>query len=147
MEAGRKGGSQSVVLMAQVRAAGGVVWRRGEEGVEVLLIHRPRYMDWSLPKGKAKSGESDQEAAIREIDEEIGIRAELGPELPSTRYRDMRGRDKVVRYWAVELPEGAEPFAGDGVSEIRWLRLADASAQLSWDRDHAVLDGLDEVIA
>jgi 8-oxo-dGTP pyrophosphatase MutT (NUDIX family) len=136
-----------VVLMRQVRAAGGVIWRRGEDGVEVLLIHRPRYRDWSLPKGKVKSGESDEDAAIREIDEEIGVSIQLlGRELPSTRYRDVRGRDKVVRYWAVELPADAEPFAGDGVSEIRWVPLADAPEQLSWERDEAVLDGLEDAI-
>jgi 8-oxo-dGTP diphosphatase len=112
----------------------------------VLLIHRPRYGDWSLPKGKANDGETDEEAAIREIEEEIGVEAELGPELPSTRYRDARGRDKVVRYWAVELPPGVEPFAGDGVSEVRWVPLDEVTRELSWDRDHAVIHGLEEAI-
>jgi 8-oxo-dGTP pyrophosphatase MutT (NUDIX family) len=135
-----------VVLSRAVRAGGGVVWRRGENGPEVLLIHRPRYMDWSLPKGKVKSGESDEEAAVRELEEEIGVRAELGPELPSTRYLDAKGRDKVVRYWAVELPPGAEPFAGDGVSEVRWLPLAEVTEQLSRDRDREVVAGLEEAI-
>ena len=132
--------------MSPVRSAGGVVWRRSDDGVEVLLIHRPRYMDWSLPKGKAKSGESDEDAAVREIDEEIGIRAELGRELPSTRYRDMRGRDKVVRYWAVELPAGTEPIAGDGVSKVKWVPLAEAPDELSWDRDREVVTGLEAAI-
>jgi 8-oxo-dGTP diphosphatase len=135
-----------VVLSRVVRAAGGVVWRRGENGPEVLVIHRPRNLDWSLPKGKAKPGESDEEAAVRELEEEIGVRGELGRELPSTRYRDARGRDKVVRYWAVELPPGAEPFPGDGVSEVRWLPLADVTGQLSWDRDREVVAGLEEAI-
>jgi 8-oxo-dGTP diphosphatase len=103
-------------------------------------------MDWSLPKGKAKPSESDEEAAVREIEEEIGIRGELGRELPSTRYRDARGRDKVVRYWAVELPTGAEPFPGDGVTDVRWVPLVEATEQLSWDRDRAVVAGLDEAI-
>jgi 8-oxo-dGTP diphosphatase len=133
--------------MREVRAAGGVLWRRAEGVVEVLLIHRPRYMDWSLPKGKAKSGESDEEAAVREIDEEVGVHAELGRELPSTRYRDSRGRPKIVRYWAVELPADAAPYAGDGVSEVRWVPLTEASEQLSWDRDRAVVDGLEKAIA
>jgi 8-oxo-dGTP pyrophosphatase MutT (NUDIX family) len=135
-----------VVLKSPVRAAGGVLWRRGEDGVEVLLIFRPRYRDWSLPKGKAKGEESDEEAAIREIDEEVGVQVELGRELPSTRYRDARGRDKVVRYWAVEVPGGAEPFPGDGVTDVRWVPLGDAREQLSWDRDRAVVDGLEEAI-
>jgi len=134
------------VGLTPVRAAGGVVWRRGEDGVEVLLIHRPRYLDWSLPKGKAKPGESDEEAALREIDEEIGVRAELGPELPSTQYHDTRGRDKVVRYWAVELPDGADPFPGDGVSDVRWVPLSQAEEHLSWDRDRPVVAGLAEAM-
>jgi 8-oxo-dGTP diphosphatase len=83
---------------------------------------------------------------VRELEEEIGVRAELGPELPSTRYLDAKGRDKVVRYWAVELPPGAEPFAGDGVSEVRWLPLAEVTEQLSRDRDREVVAGLEEAI-
>jgi 8-oxo-dGTP diphosphatase len=135
-----------VGLTSVVRAAGGVVWRRGPDGLEVLLIYRPKYMDWSLPKGKAKSGESDEEAAVRELEEETGVRGRLGPELPSTRYSDARGRDKVVRYWAVELPPGAEPFPGDGVADIRWVPLAEAAEQLTWDRDRAVVAGLEEAV-
>ena len=108
-------------LSQSVRAAGAVVWRRGPSGrPEALLIHRPRYDDWSFPKGKLKRGESDEDAALRELEEEVGIRAELGPELLSTSYRDAKGRPKTVRYWAIELPEGAEPIAGDGVDEWRW---------------------------
>jgi 8-oxo-dGTP diphosphatase len=126
-----------------VRAAGGVVWRRGPKGLEVLLIHRPRYGDWSFPKGKAKGeAESDEETAVREVEEEVGLRLEPGPELESTRYRDSKGRQKVVRYWAMELPEGDEPIPGDGVDEVRWAELDDAAQQLTWDRDVVVLDSL-----
>lgn len=134
-------------LSRVVRAAGGVVWRHsGPTGLEVLLIYRPKYLDWSLPKGKAKPGETDEETALRELEEEIGVRGELGPELPSTRYRDSRGRDKVVRYWAIELPTGATPFPGDGVTDIRWLPVIEATRQLSWDRDRSVVAGLEEAI-
>ena len=81
-----------------VRAAGGVVWRRNGAGpVEILLVHRPRYGDWSLPKGKCDKGESDEDCALREVEEETGWRCRLGPELPSTRYRDNKDRSKVVR--------------------------------------------------
>jgi 8-oxo-dGTP diphosphatase len=136
-----------VGLSEQVRAGGGVIWRRGERGSpEVLLIYRPRYLDWSFPKGKVKQGESDEEAALREIEEEVGVRAELGPELPSTRYLDARGRDKLVRYWAIELPDGQEPYAGDGVTDLRWLPLDAAHEELSWDRDIEVLAGLQGAI-
>jgi 8-oxo-dGTP pyrophosphatase MutT (NUDIX family) len=130
-------------LSRVVRAAGGVVWRRGPDGLEVLLIHRPRYGDWSFPKGKAKNeDESDEDAAVREVEEEIGLRLDRGPELESTRYRDSKGRRKVVRYWAMELPSGEEPIAGDGVDEVAWVAFEEAAGRLTWDRDLAVLDSL-----
>jgi 8-oxo-dGTP diphosphatase len=129
-------------LSREVRAAGGVIWRRGETGIEVLLIHRPRYGDWSFPKGKVKEDESDEAAAIREVEEEVGIVASLGPELESTTYRDVKGRKKTVRYWAMELPRGASPTEGDGVDEWRWVPLATAADSLSWGRDRAVLASL-----
>lgn len=126
-----------------VRAAGGVVWRRGADGLEVLLIHRPRYDDWSFPKGKAKNdAEGDEETAVREVEEEVGLRLELGPELASTRYRDSKGRRKVVRYWAMELTLGEEPMAGDGVDQVAWVPVEEAPGRLTWDRDLAVLDSL-----
>jgi 8-oxo-dGTP pyrophosphatase MutT (NUDIX family) len=132
-----------VGLSRLVRAAGGVVWRRGPNGLEVLLIHRPRYGDWSFPKGKAKDEtESDEETAVREVEEEVGLRLEPGPELETTRYRDSKGRRKVVRYWAMELPDGEDATAGDGVDEVRWTRLDEAEQQLTWDRDVVVLDSL-----
>ena len=126
-----------------VRAGGGVVWRRGADGLDVLLIHRPRYDDWSFPKGKATDdAESDEETAVREVEEEVGLRLDLGPELASTRYRDSKGRRKVVRYWAMELPFGEEPVAGDGVDEVAWVSFEEAPGLLTWDRDLAVLDSL-----
>ena len=66
---------------AEVKAAGGVVWRHGEGGVEIVVAHRPRYDDWSLPKGKLDKGESWEQAALREVEEEVGLRCRLGPEL------------------------------------------------------------------
>jgi 8-oxo-dGTP diphosphatase len=77
---------------AEVRAAGGVVWRRADGTVELALIHRPRYDDWSLPKGKLDPGESWEAAAEREVEEEIGLRLRRGPELPPVAYRDGKGR-------------------------------------------------------
>ena len=109
----------------------------------MLLIHRPRYGDWSFPKGKAKDEtESDEETAVREVEEEVGLRLEPGPELKTTRYRDSKGRRKVVRYWAMELPDGDEPISGDGVDDVRWVELDEAAQQLTWDRDVVVLDSL-----
>jgi len=131
-------------MSREVRAGGGVVWRQGRQGLEVLLIHRPRYDDWSLPKGKAKDSESYEDAALREVEEEIGLRCELGPELATTRYHDAKGRPKTVRYWAMELPAGAEPITGDGVDEWHWVPLDEAGDHLSWSRDEDVLRSLAE---
>lgn len=123
-----------------VRAAGGVPWRRSEDGfVEVLVVHRPRYGDWSFPKGKLDPGETWEQAAVREVWEETALVPVLGAELAGTEYRDRRGRAKKVRYWAmpVAADTGFEP--GDEVSERRWVPPAEAADLLSYDRDRAVL--------
>lgn len=125
-----------------VRAAGGVVARRRRDGTrEVLLVHRPRYDDWTFPKGKALSGESDEDCALREVEEETGLRCTLEHELPTTGYRDQNGRRKVVRYWTMRALEG-EVEARDEVDDARWLTLERADALLSYDRDRAVLAAL-----
>src|SRR5919106_1755911 len=99
-----------------IRAAGGLVFRDGL----VLLVHRPKYGDWTFPKGKCELGESDEACAVREVIEETGLCCELGAELPSTYYTDSRGRPKRVRWWRMEPVTGA--FAPtDEVDEIRWL--------------------------
>jgi 8-oxo-dGTP pyrophosphatase MutT (NUDIX family) len=90
-----------------VRAAGGLVTRPATGGgVEVLVVHRPRYDDWSLPKGKAEPGESDEDAALREVEEETGYRCTLGTELPTVHYEDRRGRQKQVRFWRMTAGSG-----------------------------------------
>ncbi len=125
-----------------MRAAGGVLWRRRPDGdLEVLLVHRPRYDDWSIPKGKCDRGEADLACALREVAEETGLIGGVGPELPSQRYRDNKGRDKVVRYWAMEA------ISGDGqleheVDEVAWLPLSAALVRLSYARDADVMDAL-----
>ena len=125
-----------------VQAAGGVLWRRTDDvGLQVLLVHRPRYDDWTLPKGKLEAGEQHVDAAVREVREETGLVAEVGPELPSTHYRDRRDRPKVVRYWAM-TPTGGRFVPGDEVDEVRWCSVHDASAMLTYVRDVAVLDAL-----
>jgi len=129
-----------------VWAAGGVVWRRDRTGaLEVLVVHRPRYDDWTLPKGKLLDGERDEEAALREVEEETGLRCELGPELPSSAYRDGQGRPKVVRFWAMRPLDGAfRPH--DEVDEIRWLALPEAADALTHEGERAVLAALGDAV-
>jgi 8-oxo-dGTP diphosphatase len=126
----------------RVRAAGGVVVRRSPEGeLEVLLVHRPRYDDWTFPKGKLANWEDEEEAALREVVEETGLSCELGPEIGTTRYTDSRGRPKQVRYYLMTGCQGSfEPH--DEVDEVRWVDVEGAAALLSYDRDLAVLSSI-----
>jgi 8-oxo-dGTP diphosphatase len=119
---------------AEVKASGGVVTRGGK----VALVHRPRYDDWSFPKGKMDKGETWEECALREVQEEIGLRCALGEELSFTSYRDPKGRAKVVRYWMMEPLDG-EFVPSDEVDEVRWLDPAGAEALLSYEHDRALL--------
>ncbi|HKT44991.1 MAG TPA: NUDIX hydrolase [Gaiellaceae bacterium] len=119
-----------------VRAAGGVVERDGR----VLLVHRPRYDDWTFPKGKADDGETDEDCALREVHEETGLRCELLDELPSTRHVDANGREKRVRWWSMR-PAADDGFTpNDEVDVIRWLEPAEASALLTYPDDRGLLD-------
>ena len=120
---------------AEVKASGGVVWRRGEDGPEIVIVHRPRYDDWSLPKGKLDKGESWKEAALREVEEEVGLRCRLGDELEPTSYQDRKGRNKVVRYWLMEPKNNSKFKPNDEVDEIRWLSPEDAQAAVSYPHD------------
>lgn len=134
-----------------VQAAGGVVWRRAAAGgVEVLLVHRPKYDDWSLPKGKLDAGETHEAAAMREVEEETGLRCRLGEELRTVEYTDHRGRPKVVRYWAM-TPRGDAGTDGgatdrftptEEIDELRWVRREDARAELTYAHDAEVVDSL-----
>ena len=106
MEAPRSGGKAGRPLSPVVRAAGGVVVRGTGAATEVLLVHRPAYDDWTFPKGKGEPGESDEECAVREVEEETGLLCTLGRELASTEYVDGKGRPKSVRYWVMEVVGG-----------------------------------------
>jgi 8-oxo-dGTP diphosphatase len=123
---------------AEVKAGGGVVVRPGESGPYVALVHRPKYDDWSFPKGKLDRGESFEEGALREVEEEIGLRCRLGRELSPTTYRDPKGRSKIVRYWLMEPIEG-EFVPSDEVDEMRWVSPAEAEALLSYSHDRELL--------
>ena len=118
----------------QVRAAGGVLVRPGAGSPEIAVIHRPKYADWTLPKGKLDEGESFEQAALREVEEETGMRAELGRELSAVSYRDRKGRSKLVRYWLMRALDG-EFQPGSEVDEVRWLNPRDAGELLSYEHD------------
>ena len=130
-------------MSAVVRAAGGIVVRDTGAGQHVLLVHRGKYDDWTFPKGKAEDGETDEECALREVEEETTLRCRLARPLPSTRYVDAKGRPKVVRWWVME-PLGDPDAAGasNEVDEVRWLTPEEARALLTYRRDHDVLDAV-----
>ena len=127
-----------------IEAAGGVVWRRDPDGrLEVLLVHRPRYDDWSLPKGKLDAGETHLHAALREVEEETGMRCEAAQELRSVRYKDRKGRSKRVRYWAMVPVEGSFEV-NDEVDEARWVAADEVPGLVSYPRDATLVS---EVVA
>jgi 8-oxo-dGTP diphosphatase len=126
---------------AEVKASGGVVRRPGSDGEEIAVVHRPRYDDWSLPKGKLDPGETWEEAALREVREEIGLECTLGEELPPVAYQDRKGREKVVRYWMMEV-DGGEFAPNEEVDEMRWLPVHEAASLLTYPRDRELVEGL-----
>jgi len=128
-------------MKRRIEAAGGVVLRQGDEAIEICVVHRPRYGDWTLPKGKLEPDESFEEAALREVEEETGLRCELGREIESTDYTDGKGRPKIVRYWLMEVLDGGfEP--NDEVDEMRWMTAPEAVDALSYERDRELVAGI-----
>lgn len=121
-------------LRRQVRAAGGVLVRDGR----IALVHRPKYDDWSLPKGKLDDGESWEDAALREVREETGLQCALHEELDSVEYTDPKGRPKTVRYWRME-PISGEFAPNNEVDELRWLEPDEAARCLTYDHDRALV--------
>jgi 8-oxo-dGTP diphosphatase len=119
---------------AEVLAAGGLVLRDGE----IAVVHRPKYDDWSLPKGKLDEGEDFEQAALREVWEETGLRCTLGRELGDTTYKDKKDRDKLVRYFEMH-PESGEFTPNDEVDELRWVPLGEAPDVLSYEFDRELV--------
>lgn len=138
-----------------VHAAGAVVWRVTRRTLEVLLVHRPRYDDWSWPKGKVDPGELLPACAVREVAEETGLRVVLGQPLPPVSYRVDDGRKKVCHYWAasvvpedgpIAMAQGAvAPVDPDEVDEMAWMPATKARALLSRPSDRTPLDALTDL--
>jgi 8-oxo-dGTP diphosphatase len=121
----------------EIQAAGGIVVRDGR----IAVVHRPRYDDWSLPKGKLDPGESWEEAALREVEEETGLRCRLEEELDSTHYLS-RGRPKTVRYWRMTVVEEPGQNHDHEVDELRWLTPDEAVRLLTYEHDAKLVRSL-----
>jgi 8-oxo-dGTP pyrophosphatase MutT (NUDIX family) len=132
--------SEGVVL-----AAGGMVVRRSEGSrdaeFDVAVVHRPLREDWSFPKGKLEPGETLEQCAVREVEEETGLHCRLGPFVGHTEYRDRLDRQKVVTYWTMTVERG-EFFPGSEVDELRWVDVEDAARLLTYERDRELLGAL-----
>ena len=125
-----------------IEAAGGVVWRTTRKGqLEIVVVHRPRQRDWSLPKGKVRRRESVLDCALREVREETGLRCTAGDELSETLYEDRRGRPKRVRYWAMQEVTG-EFRPNREVDKLRWIRFDRVAETLTYQHDVVVVAGL-----
>jgi len=122
-----------------VRAAGCVLWRRSPaHRLELALVYRPKWADWSWPKGKLKRGETHEEAARREVLEETGQTCRLGAVLPSARYVDHQGRLKEVRYWVAEATGGAFT-PNDEIGDLVWLTPDEARERVTHPRDRDMI--------
>jgi 8-oxo-dGTP diphosphatase len=124
-----------------IRAAGAVIWRPGAAGLDIALVHRPRYDDWSHPKGKRRRREHLLLTAIREVKEETGFGVVLGRPLSASLY-EISGGTKYVSFWAARLEESPAFVPNDEVDEVAWLPVAAARERLTYERDIALLDEL-----
>ena len=130
-----------------VQAAGGLVIRRQQGALQLAIVHRPVHEDWSFPKGKLEAGETFEEAARREVEEETGLSCRLIRFIGHTGYVDRKGRPKAVAYWVMEATGGS--FTPNfEVDQLRWVGLEEAAGLLTYPRDRelvAVLSAADQV--
>jgi 8-oxo-(d)GTP phosphatase len=123
----------------EIRAAGAVLWRPAGAGAQVALVHRPKYDDWSFPKGKLEPGEHVLVAAVREVTEETGLRVTLGRRLPPVRYLG-GSMPKRVDYWVATAAVDRGSFVpNDEIDEVAWIAASSAGARLSYQRDAETL--------
>jgi 8-oxo-dGTP diphosphatase len=141
---GRQPGYRVPVVTRLIRAAGGVVYRRTQKGnLRVLVAHRPRYDDWSLPKGKADDGETPEQTALREVLEETGYKCRVVAPVGTTRYR-VPGGVKEVNWFALKpLPDSPGFKKNPEVDEVKWLSRRRALKQLSYDQDRELVEQTD----
>jgi len=123
---------------AVIRAAGGLLWRDGPRGAEIAVVHRPRYDDWSLPKGELEAGESWEEAAVREVAEETGCEVHISDFAGSLSY-EVRGSPKEVRFWNMAVAGDCAFRPDDEVDELRWLSFAEALETLDYELERCLL--------
>ncbi len=123
-----------------VRASGGIVVRRADAGgLDVALVHRPSYDDWTFPKGKRTQGEDDRRTALREVEEETGMVCTIDRPVGRIHYRDRKDRPKTVMYWLMTPVEGAFHPSAE-VDEMRWIPLDRARDLLTYEHDRSILD-------
>jgi 8-oxo-dGTP diphosphatase len=134
-----------MAINSVIRAAGGVLVRsQPAGGLEVAIVHRPAYDDWTFPKGKLQAGEREEHAALREVEEETGMRCRIERALGTTKYHDHRDRPKVVHYWLMRALDGHFQPTKE-VDQLDWLPVNSAVDTLSYDHDRVLLRGLDEL--
>jgi 8-oxo-dGTP diphosphatase len=128
------------VIAPMIQAAGAVLWRKSAGAdLEIAIIHRPKYDDWSLPKGKVEAGESHISAGYREIQEETGYESTFGPEIGSVVYK-LEGEPKEVRYWSAAATDLTGKPNPEEVDQVEWLPPKKAQAKLTNKDDRAIVD-------
>lgn len=123
---------------SQIEAAGGLLWRVVDGQCQLAVVHRPHYDDWSLPKGKVEQGESFEAAAVREVQEETGCSARLGPMAGTLRYQ-VDGFTKEVRFWHMDVEGECQFISSPEVDQIAWLNIPDALQKLDYPGERAIV--------